>query len=52
MEVLQRINRAGTTVLMATHDGDIVNRMNRRVIELSKGRIVRDDEHGSYGVSA
>lgn len=52
MEVLQRINRAGTTVLMATHDGDIVNRMNRRVIELSNGRIVRDDEHGSYGVSA
>ncbi|MCT1872520.1 cell division ATP-binding protein FtsE [Brevibacterium luteolum] len=52
MEVLQRINRAGTTVLMATHDGEIVNRMNRRVIELSNGRIVRDDEHGSYGVSA
>ncbi|MFB9776506.1 cell division ATP-binding protein FtsE [Brevibacterium otitidis] len=52
MEVLQRINNAGTTVLMATHDGDIVNRMSRRVIELRNGTIIRDDEHGSYGVSA
>ncbi|RAE77852.1 cell division ATP-binding protein FtsE, partial [Burkholderia multivorans] len=49
MAVLEKINRNGTTVLMATHDGEIVNRMAKRGIELSEGRIVRDVEHGSYG---
>jgi len=52
MEVLERINRNGTTVLMATHDGDIVNRLGKRVIELRGGVIVRDDEQGTYQVGA
>ncbi len=49
MQLLYRINRAGTTVLVATHDSDMVNRMRRRVIELKRGRIVRDEATGSYG---
>jgi len=49
MSLLDRINRTGTTVLMATHDKDIVNRMQRRVIELEPGgRLVRDEAHGVY----
>ncbi|GAA1632248.1 MULTISPECIES: cell division ATP-binding protein FtsE [Brevibacterium] len=52
MSVLEKINRNGTTVLMATHDGEIVNRMAKRVIELKEGRIVRDVEHGTYGVAS
>ncbi|GAA2001319.1 cell division ATP-binding protein FtsE [Brevibacterium samyangense] len=52
MDVLVDINRAGTTVLMATHDGDIVNRLNKRVIRLDSGRIVSDIEHGTYEVKA
>ena len=52
MNVLEKINRNGTTVLMATHDGEIVNRMRRRVIELREGTIVRDVEEGTYGVAS
>lgn len=52
MSVLEKINRNGTTVLMATHDGEIVNRMRKRVIELSEGIIVRDVEEGTYGVAS
>lgn len=52
MSVLEKINRNGTTVLMATHDGEIVNRMRKRVIELSEGTIVRDVEEGTYGVAS
>jgi cell division transport system ATP-binding protein len=52
MSVLEKINRNGTTVLMATHDGEIVNRMRRRVIELREGEIVRDVEEGTYGVAS
>ena len=52
MNVLEKINRNGTTVLMATHDGEIVNRMRRRVIELREGEIVRDVEEGTYGVAS
>lgn len=52
MSVLEKINRNGTTVLMATHDGEIVNRMRKRVIELSDGVIVRDVEEGTYGVAS
>ncbi len=49
MSLLDRINRTGTTVLMATHDKDVVNRMQRRVIELEPGgRLVRDEAHGVY----
>jgi cell division transport system ATP-binding protein len=48
MQLLYRINRAGTTVLIATHDNAMVDKMRRRVIELSQGRIVRDEATGSY----
>jgi cell division transport system ATP-binding protein len=49
MQLLYRINRAGTTVLVATHDNEMVDKMRRRVIELRRGRIVRDEATGSYG---
>ncbi|HET9073026.1 MAG TPA: cell division ATP-binding protein FtsE [Solirubrobacteraceae bacterium] len=48
MRLLYRINRTGTTVLVASHDHDMVNRMRRRVLELSRGRIVRDEATGLY----
>jgi cell division transport system ATP-binding protein len=48
MQLLYRINRTGTTVLVATHDSHMVDRMRRRVIELSKGRIIRDEAAGMY----
>ncbi|HEX4805886.1 MAG TPA: cell division ATP-binding protein FtsE, partial [Conexibacter sp.] len=48
MQLLYRINRAGTTVLIATHDNAMVDKMRRRVIELSQGRIVRDEATGLY----
>jgi cell division transport system ATP-binding protein len=48
MQLLYRINRTGTTVLVATHDVTMVDRMRRRVIELSGGRIVRDEQAGAY----
>jgi cell division transport system ATP-binding protein len=48
MQLLYRINRTGTTVLVATHDHTMVDRMRRRVIELSQGRIVRDEATGLY----
>lgn len=49
MRLLDRINRAGTTVVMATHDEEIVNQMRKRVIELDEGRVVRDQDRGVYG---
>jgi len=49
MRLLDRINRTGTTVVMATHDVSIVNSMRRRVVELDHGRIVRDQARGVYG---
>jgi cell division transport system ATP-binding protein len=48
MRLLYRINRTGTTVLVATHDQAMVDRMRRRVLELSRGRIVRDEATGLY----
>lgn len=48
MEVLDAINRLGTTVLMVTHDIDIVKKMNKRVILLNSGRLVKDYEEGTY----
>ena len=48
MRLIYRINRAGTTVLVATHDQAMVDKMRRRVIELSRGRIVRDEATGLY----
>jgi cell division transport system ATP-binding protein len=50
MQLLYRINRAGTTVLVATHDSHLVDQMRRRVIELRDGRIVRDEAAGLYGM--
>lgn len=48
MEVLDAINRTGTTIVMATHNEEIVNSMRKRVIELHTGKIVRDEAQGSY----
>ena len=50
MDLLERINRTGTTVLMATHDHHIVDSMRQRVVELSLGRLVRDEQRGVYGM--
>lgn len=49
MKLLDRINRTGTTVIMATHDAGIVDQMRKRVIELSDGNLVRDQSRGVYG---
>ena len=48
MEVLDAINRTGTTIVMATHNEEIVNSMRKRVVELHNGKIVRDEAQGSY----
>jgi cell division transport system ATP-binding protein len=48
MRLLYRINRTGTTVLVATHDQAMVDKMRRRVLELSEGQIVRDEATGLY----
>jgi cell division transport system ATP-binding protein len=47
-ELLAEINRRGTTVVMATHNREIVDRMRRRVIAVENGRVVRDEEKGTY----
>ena len=52
MKLLDRINRTGTTVVMATHDNAIVDAMRRRVIELDRGTLVRDQVRGVYGVGS
>ena len=49
MRLLDRINRTGTTVVMATHDDDIVDQMRKRVVELEDGELVRDQSRGVYG---
>jgi cell division transport system ATP-binding protein len=51
MLLLDRINRTGTTVVMATHDRQIVDAMRRRVVELHLGKLARDDARGVYGAS-
>ncbi|MBV9818074.1 MAG: cell division ATP-binding protein FtsE [Solirubrobacterales bacterium] len=48
MRLLYRINRTGTTVMVATHDQTMVDKMRRRVLELSRGRVVRDEAAGRY----
>ena len=48
MQLLVRINRTGTTVLVATHDREMVNRMRRRVLQLEGGQLMRDEHRGSY----
>jgi len=48
MQLLERINRTGTTVVVATHDRDMVNRMRKRVFALEGGRLIRDERRGGY----
>lgn len=50
MMLLERINRTGTTVLMATHESHIVDSMRRRVVQLEHGKMIRDEATGAYGV--
>ena len=52
MRLFEEINRGGTTILMATHAWDIVDQMKKRVVALSQGRIVRDEQEGVYGYGA
>jgi cell division transport system ATP-binding protein len=52
MKLLDRINRTGTTVVMATHDAAIVDSMRRRVVELDTGHVVRDQARGVYGYAS
>ena len=49
MDLLERINRTGTTVLVATHDREMVDNMRRRVIALDRGHLTRDQQRGVYG---
>ena len=49
MDLLERINRTGTTVLVATHDREMVDNMRRRVIALDRGQLTRDQDRGVYG---
>lgn len=49
MDIFQEINASGTTIVMATHDKDVVDAMGKRVIAIEKGRIVRDEKNGVYG---
>jgi len=48
MQLIYRINRTGTTVIVATHDKEMVDKMRRRVVELREGRIIRDEQSGLY----
>jgi cell division transport system ATP-binding protein len=48
MQLIYRINRTGTTVVVATHDREMVDKMRRRVIELREGRVIRDQTGGTY----
>ena len=49
MNILSEVNKRGTTVVMATHAVDIVDKMRRRVIEIENGRLIRDEKRGAYG---
>ena len=49
--LLEKINRAGTTIIMATHDSSIVNRRKKRIIELNVGKVIRDEDRGRYNIS-
>jgi cell division transport system ATP-binding protein len=51
MKLLDRINRTGTTIVMATHDDEMVDQMRKRVVELEDGKLVRDQDRGVYGYS-
>jgi cell division transport system ATP-binding protein len=49
VRLLDRINRTGTTIVMATHDDDIVDQLRKRVVELKNGHLIRDENKGVYG---
>lgn len=51
VRLLDRINRTGTTIVMATHDDDIVNQLRKRVVELANGEVIRDENQGVYGAA-
>jgi cell division transport system ATP-binding protein len=51
MRLLERINKTGTTIVMATHDAELVDSMRKRVIELQDGKKIRDQDRGVYGYS-
>jgi cell division transport system ATP-binding protein len=51
VRLLDRINRTGTTIVMATHDDDIVDQLRKRVVELAGGRLIRDENKGVYGTA-
>jgi len=48
LRILHKINELGTTIILATHNKDIINELNRRVISLEDGRLIRDEEEGKY----
>ena len=48
LKILQKINELGTTLILATHDRDIINKLEKRVITIDRGRIIRDEEKGKY----
>ena len=48
IQLLLKINEFGTTVVLATHNKSIVDKINRRVVVIDKGRIIRDEKHGKY----
>lgn len=48
LKILKEVNKLGTTILMATHNMDVVNSMRKRVIAMKKGKIVKDEKHGKY----
>ena len=48
MEILEQVNKQGTTVVMATHNSFIVNEYKHRVLEINGGKIIRDEEEGVY----
>jgi cell division transport system ATP-binding protein len=52
VRLLDRINRTGTTIVMATHDDDIVDQLRKRVVELDGGHVIRDENKGVYGSAA
>ena len=48
INLLEKINELGTTVILATHDKEVINSLKRRVVTLEKGRVVRDEKRGRY----
>lgn len=51
ISLLKKINELGTTIILATHNKDVVNQLSRRVITMENGRIIRDEENGRYSLA-